>query len=591
MLSTKNRWDGTIKVIDFGCAVVQDTEDSVLDETKDFKPDVPKANSNGTTAYWSPERFSGSAIATPAMDMWSVGVILYIMLTGVHPFDTKGVSTDEEIEKRIAKDPSPPMDEELVGHLSESAIDLIKKLMNPDPGKRLTAYEMLHHPWVRGETALREKIQDSDKRLSSFKDLRLDFQAGLFGALVEQGHADARLSEARVASRQSKREDQTSHILKRAFDVFDAEGKGYVSPDDLGRVTKKHTGTEVSSQDTQEFLATQSGETNSTATNLSLSQFNKLFSGLHQRHFPRGHYIFRAGEKGEAMYFLSSGKVEVQTRKGQMVAILRSGDFFGEGSLLDEENRRFTTAKCVTPVDVLEIPRADFERYVGASHRTRRDLNRKWRARSLTYAKNLLRLQKNLKIREFKKGDIIYHEGEKGTSMFTVEDKDGGELLVSHGDNVVHKYVSGDSFGESSLLFQRPRSSTVTCNSEKCRLREMLSEDFLALIESSPEMAKSLKDMARKRLFKRAVKAYSLESKRGLTNEDLERVFHEFDVDHNGSLDLDDVTRLMHRMDPNFPVEEIKALLLYVDVNEDGQITLEEFKSLFRQFEEEKQES
>eukprot|EP00977_Amphora_coffeiformis_P004489 scaffold965_cov158-Amphora_coffeaeformis.AAC.13 len=591
LLSTKNRWDGTIKVIDFGCAVVQDMEESVLDETKDFKPDVPKANSNGTTAYWSPERFSDCAFATPAMDMWSVGIILYIMLTGVHPFDTKGVSSDEEIEKRIAQDPSPPLDEDLVGHLSESAIDLIKKLMNPNPKKRLTAYEMLHHPWVRGETALREKIQDSDKKLSSFKDLRLDFQAGLFGALVEQGHADARLSEAKVTARQSKREDQSSHILKRAFDVFDAEGKGYVSPDDLGRVTKKHTGTEVSSEDTQEFLATQSGETSSTASNLSLSQFNKLFSGLHQRHFPRGHYIFRAGEKGEAMYFLSSGKVEVQTRKGQMVAILRSGDFFGEGSLLDEENHRFTTAKCVTPVDVLEIPRADFERYVGASHRTRRDLNRKWRARSLTYAKNLLRLQKNLKIREFKKGDIIYNEGEKGTSMFTVEDKDGGELLVSHGDNVVHKYVSGDSFGESSLLFQRPRSSTVTCNSENCRLREMLSEDFLALIESSPEMAKSLKNMARKRLFKRAVKAYSFESKRGTTNEDLERVFHEFDIDHNGSLDLDDVTRLMHRMDPNFPVEEIKALLLYVDVNEDGQITLEEFKSLFRQFEEEKQDS
>ena len=590
LLSTKNRWDGTIKVIDFGCAVIRDLDDHHTDDSSgDSKAMARRANSNGTTAYWSPERFEEDTSATPAMDMWSVGVILYIMLTGVHPFDTKGESTDEEIEKRIRENPMPPLDDEFVGHLSQSAIDLIKKLMAKDVSKRLTAYEMLHHPWVRGETAVREKIKDSDTKLSMYKDLRYKLQAGIFGLLVQQGHSDARLSEAKVIPRQSKREETTSHALKRVFDVLDAEGKGFVTSDDLGRVTREHTGSEVSSRDTQEFLVNQSGE-ESAASALSLSQFNKLFSGLHQRHFPRGHYIFRAGEKGEAMYFLSSGKVEVLTRKGQMVAILRSGDFFGEGSLLETGNRRFTTARCATPVDVIEIPREDFDRYLGASSKTRRDINTKWRARSLTYAKNLLRLQKNVKERVFKKGEIVYHEGDDGTSMYRVDDKDGGELLVQHGDNIVHKYVSGDSFGESSLILQRPRSSTVTCNSDICRLYEMRGADFLALFESSPEMLKALKNMARKRLFKRAVKAYSLEKKRGLTNEDLERVFHEFDVDGNGSLDLADITRLMHRMDPDYPVEEIKELLKFVDVNEDGHMTLEEFKSLFRQFEDEKKD-
>jgi CRP-like cAMP-binding protein len=258
---------------------------------------------------------------------------------------------------------------------------------------------------------------------------------------------------------------------------------------------------------------------------------------------------------------------------------------------LDDENFRFTSAKCTTPVDVLEISREDFDRYLGASSRTRRDLNLKWRARSLNYAKNLLRLQENVKIFRFKKGEIVYQEGEKGTSMFRVDDVDGGELLVSHGDNVVHKYVAGDSFGESSLLFEKPRSSTVTCNSETCHLHEMKGEDFLAAVNSSPSMVKSLRDMCRKRLFKRAVKAYSLEKKRGLTDDDIVAAFHDADVDGDGNLGLEEVRRLMHRMDPDFPIEEIQAILKYVDVNEDGHITLEEFKSLFRQFEEEKNDT
>jgi serine/threonine protein kinase len=64
-------------------------------------------------------------------------------LTGVHPFDIEGVSTDEEIKERIIEDPRPPLTPDLVGHLSESAIDLILKLMETDPKKRLTAYLML----------------------------------------------------------------------------------------------------------------------------------------------------------------------------------------------------------------------------------------------------------------------------------------------------------------------------------------------------------------------------------------------------------------------------------------------------------------
>mmetsp|Transcript_8131 Transcript_8131/g.18023 ORF Transcript_8131/g.18023 Transcript_8131/m.18023 type:complete len:144 (+) Transcript_8131:1038-1469(+) len=130
------------------------------------------------------------------------------------------------------------------------------------------------------------------------------------------------------------------------------------------------------------------------------------------------------------MYFLSSGKAEVQTRKGQLVAILRSGDFFGEGSLLDDSKKRFTTAKCATPVDVVVIKREDFDRYTRLSIHTKNKLKRKWRAQSLVYGKNLLRLEQSVKARTLSKGDVVYHEGDKGIAVYRVYDTEGGELPV-----------------------------------------------------------------------------------------------------------------------------------------------------------------
>lgn len=94
LLSTKNRLDGTVKIIDFGCAVVTDDYMDDDDPDPDQDPDCTplkikrvnkafkKASSTGTTAYWPPERFDENALmdspANAAMDMWSVGVILYV---------------------------------------------------------------------------------------------------------------------------------------------------------------------------------------------------------------------------------------------------------------------------------------------------------------------------------------------------------------------------------------------------------------------------------------------------------------------------------------------------------------------------------
>jgi Ca2+-binding EF-hand superfamily protein len=51
---------------------------------------------------------------------------------------------------------------------------------------------------------------------------------------------------------------------------------------------------------------------------------------------------------------------------------------------------------------------------------------------------------------------------------------------------------------------------------------------------------------------------------------------------------LEELRNLMHRMDPKYPLSEIRLLMKFVDCDDDGHIGLDEFKKLFRQFEEEK---
>lgn len=110
----------------------------------------------------------------------------------------------------------------------------------------------------------------------------------------------------------------------------------------------------------------------------------------------------------------------------------------------------------------------------------------------------------------------------------------------------------------------------------------------MAVVNSSAGMAAALRNMCRKRLFKKAVKQFSLEKNRGLSDDDIVAAFHDADLDKSGFLNVEEVQRLMHRMDPKFPLSEIHHLMKFVDVDEDGQISLEEFKRMFRQFEDEK---
>jgi NADH dehydrogenase FAD-containing subunit/uncharacterized membrane protein YphA (DoxX/SURF4 family) len=83
---------------------------------------------------------------------------------------------------------------------------------------------------------------------------------------------------------------------------------------------------------------------------------------LSRAHYEAGDVILSEGDSGECAYFLVAGEVEVLRRNNggpQRIARLRSGDCFGEIALL-ADCPRIATIRCVTPVDVVVLPRDQF---------------------------------------------------------------------------------------------------------------------------------------------------------------------------------------------------------------------------------------
>ena len=94
----------------------------------------------GTIAFQAPEVFQGNYNGCAA-DVWSAGVLLYTMLVGKIPWT--GTGQAQLLEEMGAGAPR-------VEHVSDACDDLLKAMINPDPRKRVTAADVLKHPWFRG---------------------------------------------------------------------------------------------------------------------------------------------------------------------------------------------------------------------------------------------------------------------------------------------------------------------------------------------------------------------------------------------------------------------------------------------------------
>ena len=139
--------DHILKIIDFGLSnYFKEGQNDLL-----YTP-------CGSPSYASPEMVTGNNYDGVMIDIWSTGIILFAMLCGYLPFEDKN---NEKLFKKIAQ-----CKIEYPEYLSETAVDLLKKIIVPNPKKRITINGIKRHPfYLKGK-----KIFDQEFTIEFFND-------------------------------------------------------------------------------------------------------------------------------------------------------------------------------------------------------------------------------------------------------------------------------------------------------------------------------------------------------------------------------------------------------------------------------------
>lgn len=232
-LFTETGQNADLKIIDFGMS-------KFAKRREYFK------NICGTPYYVAPEVIDGHY--TKDCDMWSLGVVMFVMLFGYPPFyadpEEHGDLADSVIFSLVKAGFKPVTTDGYGAYFpvaipaSDSAKDLIAKLLNLDPAKRLTAGEALEHPWLMGSTASSTPIVT--KVINNLKTFHAScqFKQKLLTMMTEDNMTDAELE-----------------ALKEVFQELDENGDGRLTSAELQKaITMQKSGLKMSQAEIKQLI-------------------------------------------------------------------------------------------------------------------------------------------------------------------------------------------------------------------------------------------------------------------------------------------------------------------------------------------------
>ena len=123
--------ESDIRILDFGLSKI-------------ISPNEKCTEPYGTLTYCAPEIILDSPYSK-AVDLWSIGIMTYLMLSGRLPFNA---NDENEIARQVAFD-EPDFKRDCWKNISKEAIDFVKKLLEKDPMERMNIKQALEHEWIK----------------------------------------------------------------------------------------------------------------------------------------------------------------------------------------------------------------------------------------------------------------------------------------------------------------------------------------------------------------------------------------------------------------------------------------------------------
>lgn len=157
----------------------------------------------GSVCYASPECIIGNTYDGRKSDVWSLGVIAYAMLVGVLPWTKRN---QKQLFEQIIK-----ADFSLPSYISDGPRDLINKMLNPDPCRRISVDQCLSHPWIKSAPNVRPICGSSGKILN----ISLRHVDKFFGRDDSEEKISINSASARLSRSYSMMNDSIENTLKK----------------------------------------------------------------------------------------------------------------------------------------------------------------------------------------------------------------------------------------------------------------------------------------------------------------------------------------------------------------------------------------